>query len=368
MSMETSFLDDLDAFLAMQTGAPAEPSQQLASTKGSAASVLSLSPPEAERPRVAAPKRKAARTSRQPSSTFATRSGEHAAGDNDNDNTHIWKQHSQPSAHGSADDFLDWTRVPSSSRYVHWAQYISSPLATLRTLRGKQTRPVTISSFCSGLCPESKILDLFGFEVNHAWSCDHKASAVRFSEQNETMGKHHYVNLDELLQKGQSMCAKHGFETCSLPESGGKSDQFEYDLMFAGISCKAYSLARSGRALSWLEHRDVYLMNSWIFALLKLRPRAGLLENVAGFCAVDKVSNTAPIQVFLGECQRRGVFEHYKCRIFFKTSPYLVWLRKRVWLLFVKKNADGTCPILDGATSLVQDRFHCARRSAQEYA
>ena len=71
------------------------------------------------------------------------------------------------------------------------------------------------------------------------------------------------------------------------------------DVFFAGISCKSYTMNRSGRQFSWMDHGDIWQIEAYLRLLLALLPKRACLENVGGFMRGDTSGNGSPLLRFL---------------------------------------------------------------------
>lgn len=105
---------------------------------------------------------------------------------------------------------------------------------------GPQIRTNIMMSIASGCQPEH----LYGFisKIRSAvvFTCDPKETAYRFACEQGFKSCHHFVDGRPLSVNGEGLCATHGFRVCCIVR------EMDADIFLAGISCKPYSLARTG--------------------------------------------------------------------------------------------------------------------------
>ena len=145
---------------------------------------------------------------------------------------------------------------------------------------GPQIRTNVMMSLASGCQPEH----LYGFisKIRSAvvFTCDPKETAYRFACEQGFKSCHHFVDGRPLSINGEGLCATHGFRVCCIVR------EMDADIFLAGISCKPYSLARTGRFSEdggATSHDDAFMLIIYIRLVKRHQPKKSVLENVYGF-------------------------------------------------------------------------------------
>eukprot|EP00971_Amphidinium_carterae_P333514 6468300-Amphidinium_carterae.2 len=98
-------------------------------------------------------------------------------------------------------------------------------------------------------------------------------------------------------------CARHGH--CKPPLRAEK----RLDMLTVGFPCAPFSQQRPKRhnAGSWCSHKDVKVLWSTLAHIQTMRPKGGVLENVAGLAHMDASADTkSPLEVLQNELLSLG--------------------------------------------------------------
>ena len=177
---------------------------------------------------------------------------------------------------------LPWFTPPCPS-YERWLPHVCGPHEPLRQSRGSQRRVYLHASVCSGTGPESKIGDLTAQKHHSVFNCDQKAWAVKWQQDNNADRPDHFFSeLRGLADLGQSIWTAEGTKVvlAQLIANGilQKPDHFH-----AGVSCRGYSFARSGRAADIWSHEDTFMIEEYLNLVELVESPVSTLENVGGF-------------------------------------------------------------------------------------
>lgn len=250
-----------------------------------------------------------------------------------------------------------------------WIPHIAGPLRHVRKSRGAQRRPFRFTTACSGMNPEDAILSRHEFDLAYTlcFSCDNKACALKFAEINNSQQPCHVMTDFRHLFDGEGHCVVHN-QKCDL-SSYKRGGVEQADLFSAGISCRGYSMARTGRREDWTRHQDSWMIDQYLQSLLEQLPLAAVLENVLGFMKKDR-SGESPFARMMMRANELGLFDVYHVRVHVTDSAeWLVWVKRRVYIVFVKKAPNGpgseleTRNFMDQYGLCVEDIL--ARRRAQ---
>ena len=113
------------------------------------------------------------------------------------------------------------------------------------------------------------------------------------------------------------------------------------DCLVAGVSCKPYSTARTGRSADVQNHPDCDLLNYFLLALKTGMARSGIFEHVWAFLLPDKgdPNGKKPIERFIEELKRQVPFMHFKVLIMGLVDVPLS--KRRVYTIFVHEEDGG---------------------------
>lgn len=217
-----------------------------------------------------------------------------------------------------------------------WHHYIFEQLVAYRDRLGIQVRPIRIASVCSGMNPEVFVAGLSGLDVEHVWSCAPKESCWRFISSNNLLAQHAFMDLREITTNNAGSCRIHPKCKCVI-----EMPAF-IDLLVSGVSCRPYSLARSGRmSVGDDDHMDRDLVLAWVEGVKKWEPNVAIFENVWGMTMRSLKRNTpSPLRQLLDLIKVE--LPQYACKPFIANSClWLVWDRRRVWLVLVHMRAGG---------------------------
>ena len=227
------------------------------------------------------------------------------------------------------------------SEKIVWFESVLRALAGCLTQRGGQSEPLRIASLCSGMAPENPICHNLGLQVRHLFTVDPKQHAFNFCQDNGPAREHHWLCMRELFGGGRSLsgtCALHGMQKCSAKEF---TDLF-LDILIAGISCKPYSRVRTGRMTGGSSsHKDADLVDWYVQALLLLRPKVGIMENVFGFCMRESTNNPrTPLESFLEVCALK-LPDYAVMPVVLHGSVYHPVSRRRLFIIHAHESVGG---------------------------
>ena len=235
-----------------------------------------------------------------------------------------------------------------------WSRPFMNAIRMARSVRGRQSRPFRIGSICSGLGAESTVLRELQFGCEEVFTCDIKESSIRVILANRKP-QHHFLDLRSLVEPQRSCkCAVHGFAHCSTEASAIG----HLDVLSGGISCQPYSMCRTGRRMEGLDiqHKDLWMAEAWLGAVLRYRPALAILENVCGFAMMTRVksgshmASCSPLRAFLHRLDVVGLRSDYSVKVYLlRCQPFLPQLRRRVYVQMIRKVAGG-----DTATTLAE--------------
>ena len=243
----------------------------------------------------------------------------------------------------------DWGRaVPSSMyarprvfslwqcRYVAWQPHLIMPLAAFRDSLGPQTKAAIMASLASGAQPEHLFQTVTNIMSKVLFTCDPKQAAFQFARSQGFTSDHHFVDGRPLAEHGAGPCANHAFRHCSVLTS------HNLDMLVAGISCKPYSMARTGRfELGAAMHEEAFLMDTFFAILIRHQFKKGILENVFGFLLPEsKLVKVSPYQRLLERARTETPNYHVTCYIT-DAKLFLVFHRRRVWIVFTRLDCGG---------------------------
>ncbi len=225
---------------------------------------------------------------------------------------------------------------PPCALYRNWVPLIAQPVEAGRKARGKQVEGWNIASICTGVSPEDKMAGLFGCNHRLVFTNDTKGWSIKWIKQNNfRQPDQHIIDLNHLRTGGYAY--NWDGEAVDLKEI---LKDIVIDLLVAGISCKANSLARSGRTKDIWSHPDTWMIPAFLDVLLLTDTEAAWLENVGGFLRTDERSGISPLLCLLQLAHDKKVLERWSVTLFnMDGSTFLVWDRQRVWLLFLKRSA-----------------------------
>ena len=235
-----------------------------------------------------------------------------------------------------------------------WSRPITDAIRPARSVRGRQLRQLRIGSICSGLGAESTVLRELQFGCEEVFTCDIKESSIRNILANRKP-QHRFLDLRSLVEPQRSCkCAVHGFAHCSTEASAIG----HLDVLSGGISCQPYSMCRTGRRMEGLniQHKDLWMAEAWLGAVLRYRPGLAILENVCGFAMMTRVksgshmASCSPLRAFLHRLDEVGLSHDYSVKVYLlRCQPFLPQLRRRVYVQMINKVAGG-----DTATTLAE--------------
>ena len=219
-----------------------------------------------------------------------------------------------------------------------WIPHVTRPLAHIRESKGALRRKATVASLCTGLGPESRLPHALGVPMDFAFTSDCKESAYQWILRNGPDSECHFVDLRHLMDSGTGICAKHGFQRCSITRWKKK-----LDLLIAGISCRPYSNARAERKSGTAQHQDAYLFDAFVKIMVILEPGAALFENVFGISLPESRSDpVSPLQRMLDRIKTD--LPMYSVTYFVTNgSLFLVWSRRRIWIFLYAQGEGWGC-------------------------
>ena len=153
---------------------------------------------------------------------------------------------------------LPWFTPPCPS-YERWLPHVCGPLEPLRQSR-----------------------DLTAQKHHSVFNCDQKVWAVKWQQDNNADRPDHFFSeLRGLADLGQSIWTAEGTKVvlAQLIANGilQKPDHFH-----AGVSCRGYSFARSGRAADIWSHEDTFMIEEFLNLVELVESPVSTLENVGG--------------------------------------------------------------------------------------
>jgi site-specific DNA-cytosine methylase len=209
--------------------------------------------------------------------------------------------------------------------------------------RGAFLRKVRMATLCSGASPESKLCNVFKVPVKHVLICEQKQAAINFTNANLFNSGQHArpeyfgTDLKQLASEFRSPSLYHNFKEVTVV-----INKRTLDLLIAGISCKGYSYARSGRRANWVDHRDSWMIDSFLKLLDEWEPLFSILENVASFLRPDKATGMSPLHYLAQKIIEMGLHQKYVVSVLLsRGSLFGAQVRKRVWIVFAHRHHDG---------------------------
>ncbi len=224
------------------------------------------------------------------------------------------------------------------TKYANWVPAMKSRFDRVKLPRGRQLRNARVASICTGSSPEDRLCWLFDVLHELKFVCDNKEAAYQWvMSNNKVIPEVYYPDLKKLCESltGADLLS----DLSEIPLSGLVRT---LDLFFAGISCKGFSIARTGRGKSWLNHADVWMAEAFIRLLMVLLPRFACVENVLGFLRPDSDGNGSPILRFLQRCVELRVPEFFVIVVYLLPGDlFLKFSRRRVFICFYLKEDRG---------------------------
>ena len=243
-----------------------------------------------------------------------------------------------------------------------WAAVINKVLDPVRELRGGDpVREFHAGSICTGTSAEGRGSKHVKMPTKWYFYSDSKEAAFNFVNDNNDPAEHYFVDCYDLMDDNQDeeheptpnlkgRCAYHGWQWCAL-----LIPALLLDMFIAGISCKPFSVSRSGRHEGTSTHEEANLV--WVFLkiLFKIQPRYACLENVWGFVIAESTKDpVSPLQNMLNFAVQEGL--PFFIRIFVLCgSTFNRWRRRRIFVSFHHNAAGGE------ASSLLQEAMVKAR-------
>ena len=227
---------------------------------------------------------------------------------------------------------------PSATRSIvgQWQDHIVQPLKPFRTTMGRVRRNARIGSFATGCAPECVLPEIMDIPCDFHFKVDNKPSAWRFCQKQGFTTGHFFVDARELTaNSGRGVCANHGLINCSALTTE------QLDFVLAGISCKAYSTARTGRHEGTQNHSEARLLEEFVRLLRIFKPKKACLENVIGFLFPDsKTSGTTPLLRFI-ELLQELLPEYVVTCYITNAKAFLCFERRRCWIVATSREAGG---------------------------
>ena len=180
-----------------------------------------------------------------------------------------------------------------------------------------------------------KVYEQLRVPHTYEFTCDNKLSSFNFIKANFPKVKHHFLDLREISNSEQGQCAFH--DRCvPIP---GIAPAFNLDILVAGVSCKPYTRARTGRMEGTCSHSDADLSTHWVSLVRRLKPKACIFENVWGITQCESKSDrTTPLKRLRKEIQAQ--LPDYNDVIFAMCgSTWMVMSRRRVYMILVHNTA-----------------------------
>ena len=236
---------------------------------------------------------------------------------------------------------------------------IVAPLKVIRAYRGECTRTHRMATGCTGTAPESLLEEISGLPVTHVFTCDSKAASWQFIKANSGFDDdcHHFLDMHDLLRcraitadgaevpsddprRAATMitgrCARHEMMCCDLIMPKRLLDSF-----FAGISCKPYTMARTGRRAGTKDHEDAGLLETFVLLLAELQPGFAILQNVWGFCLPEsRTVRESPLTRLLTFAAQVAPM-YIPVVIIMQGTVFLHFVRRRVYVVFIHRDKGG---------------------------
>ena len=154
-------------------------------------------------------------------------------------------------------------------------------------LRGKQVRPVLLTSQCTGLCSEQQIYNITGLQHEMLWTADPKIESFRFLQDNlKCKTGCHFRDIVELGDTGEGWCMRHE-KYCKAPTP--QKLQRKVHVMSPGLSCCGFSTVFQKRlSEGGFVHPESHLSHAFIDMLLRDDADCGFIENVFGMLVESK--------------------------------------------------------------------------------
>ena len=238
-------------------------------------------------------------------------------------------------------DSMDAPRPKVASRCHNWSKPLCSALRPVRLMRGNVLRNLRVASLCTGLGPEAHVFAHLKLPADFVFTSDNKVAAYQFTRANGPCATHHFVNAREVFDGSGSLCgtcANHYMAKCNITDLIGT-----IDILISGVSCKPYTMARTGRfdGQGSNDHSEIGLIHAFVDAVRRLRPLLAVFENVCGMMMPTSRSDPkSPLQYFVEDCAKQ--LHGYHIVVFLlNANSYTVFHRRRLYLLFISEAAGG---------------------------
>ena len=224
------------------------------------------------------------------------------------------------------------------SRYSLWVDPILQALAPVIAKRGRQMHKPLINSGCTSLCSEAKALNKLGWLADFGWVCDPYAGSVRFVQANGPVCKHHFADLAQVAQTGESFCFTHT-SVCRavVIERGGVL----YIVMVAGTSCCPYSTFRKGRSDGTADHAEGHLAEAFLDEVARQDYDEALFENVFGMgIRESRQEERSPLQNIV-ESAGRKCPQHHVQVYYMNGELHNILCRRRIFVHLLHQRRGG---------------------------
>ena len=222
-----------------------------------------------------------------------------------------------------------------------WNPDINEPLADVTASRGPQQRRIKLLSLFSGTHPEEIAYEQASIDHHCVCTCDIKVESWRWIYNHyPNLEACHFLDLRELCDpttNSTSWCCRHA-DQCRTVEM---LQPFEVDELIAGVSCKPFSVTRTGRlTMGTQQHGDSDLLPRTLDVIERILPRRAVIENVFGMAKPERPGEPSPLQNLLDTLNTRfPMYAH--CVLVFPGNTHLCFARRRLYIVMVHNNYGG---------------------------
>ena len=195
-----------------------------------------------------------------------------------------------------------------------WAGPILGAMADARGALGKQKRPLTIGSVCSGTLPEMECCAALGLDYKILAASDPKDIAFKFAQANRDMDKiDHFMTTFESIIWREGFCKIHNRE-CKMDAAGdspaGGAPSCREDVCCAGLPCQPVSTQRDKRFAdgSVANHSKFKLYEDYVEYLKERAPRSVIFEQVLGFGKPTAAGEASQLEIFHERVKELGFY------------------------------------------------------------
>lgn len=196
---------------------------------------------------------------------------------------------------------IDWD-------HKEWWRFILAATESVRSTKGKQRRPLSILSVCSGIGAESAALTKLGMDHRVIASVDLKETVYMLEARKKDPCRplHFYSDIFRVLD-GTAECAFHpdAKSPCCFMKCPGLDI---LDLLVAGFPCQPYSQqsAKRSKPGGVVQHPKFEVTNAMFDCLRQFEPRAFVFENVPGFRDSVRGFEKTPLESFVKGLEELG--------------------------------------------------------------